>query len=216
MEQKIKVIIVEDNYKFAESLKTSLETFSNKIVVEAILPNCNDVLKKIKEIKPHLVLMDINFPNEKINGIECVKHIRKDSTEAQLKIVMLTDTDNRQNIKSAFASGASGYIQKNNKDYSWIDYLTSIVEENIVKLADPKIISQILLSLKETNPFKFKITEVLLLQYSADGLSAKEIADATRYKLSTITTYLQDIKEALEAKNITHAVAIAFRNNLIH
>ena len=215
MEQKIKVIIVDDMFKYAESLKNALETISDKIVVEAILPNCTDVLKKIKDIKPHLVLMDINFPNEKSNGIDCVKHIRKDYSEAHLKIVMLTNTDNMQNIKSAFAAGASGYIQKSNKDYSWIDYLIEVVEDKIVKVADPKIMNSILLSLKENNAFKLKPREVLLLQYSADGLSAKEIADTTKFTVNTVTTFLKETRETLDAKNITHAVAIAFRNNLI-
>ena len=59
---------------------------------------------------PTVVFLDLKMP--KINGIEVVQRLRAHERTRQLPVVMLTSSDERQDILDAYASGANSYVRK--------------------------------------------------------------------------------------------------------
>ena len=103
----IQLLIYDDNEVFRESLRTMLEEEPG-FEVAAMLDNAETVDADVTELKPDVVLMDIDMP--KVDGVAAVKRIRKINTE--VPIIMLTVFDDNENIFNAIYAGASGYILK--------------------------------------------------------------------------------------------------------
>jgi len=64
-------------------------------------------------------------------------------------------------------------------------------------------------------PRELTVREVEVLQHLAHGRSNEETARALFLSVETIKTYVRHVLEKLDAKNRTHAVAIALRRGLI-
>lgn len=62
---------------------------------------------------------------------------------------------------------------------------------------------------------KLSCREIELIQYTARGLTAKEIAKLTGLEPRTIEAYMSNVRKKLQAKNIAHAVFIAHNTNII-
>ena len=59
---------------------------------------------------PMVVLLDINLP--KVSGLDVLRQLRAHPTFGQLPVVMLTTSDEDQDVKTAYALGANSYIVK--------------------------------------------------------------------------------------------------------
>ena len=102
-----KVLIVDDDMRFSRFVK---ELFSSKetlqIIGEAV--DGQEAIRKAKELKPDLVLMDITMP--RMNGLEATRRLKKIMPE--LTIIILTVHDLDEYREAAMASGASAYVLK--------------------------------------------------------------------------------------------------------
>jgi two-component system, response regulator len=59
---------------------------------------------------PQLILLDINLP--KIDGLEVLRRIRRDKRTRRLPVVMLTSSNEEQDLIEAYDSGANSYVRK--------------------------------------------------------------------------------------------------------
>jgi two-component system alkaline phosphatase synthesis response regulator PhoP len=67
-------------------------------------------LDKIKKDKPDLVLLDVMMPQ--MDGIECLKRIRKDEQSKDIKVIVLTTNTEYERVKEAFMAGCDDFITK--------------------------------------------------------------------------------------------------------
>src|SRR3989442_12010522 len=103
----ITVSIVEDN----EQLRGTLARVINRAEGFRCLsqyPTAEDALKNLPQVRPEVVLMDINLPG--MNGVECVRQLKQ--LLPQTQVMMLTVYEDTENIFNALAAGASGYMLK--------------------------------------------------------------------------------------------------------
>jgi len=85
VERKARILIVDDDADFAESTKTVLESKPYEVIVAV---NGNEGLRKAREEKPDLVLLDIIMPVE--DGFTAAEHLKKDPELAKIPVLMLT------------------------------------------------------------------------------------------------------------------------------
>ena len=85
MERKARILIVDDDADFAESTKIVLESKPYEVIVAV---NGNEGLRKAREEKPDLVLLDIIMPVE--DGFTAAEHLKKDPELAKIPVLMLT------------------------------------------------------------------------------------------------------------------------------
>jgi two-component system response regulator NreC len=102
-----KVLIVDDDMRFRRFVK---ELFSPEeslqIIGEAV--DGQEAIRKVKELKPDLVLMDITMP--RMNGLDVTQRLKKIMPE--LAIIILTIHDLDEYRQAAMTSGASAYVLK--------------------------------------------------------------------------------------------------------
>lgn len=108
IEQKIKVLLVDDQALFAMSLKTFLENYAEDIEIVGIATNGREALSLAQETRPDVVLMDIYMPV--MNGVEATKEFK--ARMPQTKIIVLSTYDEDEYVQDALANGASGYLLK--------------------------------------------------------------------------------------------------------
>jgi DNA-binding NarL/FixJ family response regulator len=107
--ERIRILIVDDQALFATSLKLVLENSrSGDFEVVGIAANGVECIRKVNELHPDLVLLDVYMPE--MDGVQAAAAIHRDHPE--IKIVMLTTFDDDTYVKNALKSGASGYVLK--------------------------------------------------------------------------------------------------------
>ena len=104
---KLRILLVDDHRLFLEGLQNLLG--SEGIQVMGIAHDGFEALTKARHLKPNLILMDINMPN--CNGVAATRLIKAEMPE--VKIVMLTMSEDDDDLFEAIRSGATGYLLKN-------------------------------------------------------------------------------------------------------
>ena len=105
--ETIRVLIADDQALFRRGLDVVLGIEDHiKVVAEA--ENGEEAVSKAEELAPDVVLMDVRMP--RINGIEAARRIRDISPTT--KILMLTVSDEEEDLYEAVKAGATGYLLK--------------------------------------------------------------------------------------------------------
>jgi CheY-like chemotaxis protein len=85
VERKAKILLVDDDADFVESTRTVLESKPYEVIVAV---NGDEGLRKAKEDKPDLILLDVIMPVE--DGFTAAEQLKKDPELAKIPVLMLT------------------------------------------------------------------------------------------------------------------------------
>ncbi|MBN2802550.1 MAG: response regulator [Deltaproteobacteria bacterium] len=102
-----KILIVDDTetMRLTEQMMLKDEDCSIEMASNGV-----EAIEKIKINKPDLILMDIMMPE--MDGIECCRQIKSDSSLSDIKVVMVTTRSEYARVKEAFTAGCDDYINK--------------------------------------------------------------------------------------------------------
>ena len=103
------IVLVDDDVDEYDLFTTALKQLTEDFRLIHIT-SCDDLLSTIKANKPELVFLDINMPG--MNGIECLKTIRRENKLEQLPIIMYSTSNNKINIQQAYENKANFYVVK--------------------------------------------------------------------------------------------------------
>ncbi|HSN93859.1 MAG TPA: response regulator transcription factor [Anaerolineaceae bacterium] len=116
----MRVLLVDDHSLFLEGLSNLLAT--DGIEVVGVAHDGFDALVQARRFQPDVILMDIHMPN--CDGVAATRLIK--ASIPQVKIIMLTMSENEQDLFEAVKSGASGYLLKSLKAAEFFDYLAEL------------------------------------------------------------------------------------------
>ena len=205
MPAPITVSIVEDN----EQLRTTLAKVLNRSEGFKCLSHygtAEDGLKDLPQVKPQVVLMDINLPG--MNGVECVRQLKQ--LYPAVQVIMLTVYEDTANIFSALAAGATGYMLKRTKTPELLEAIQEVNRGGSPMTTH--IARKVTLSFLKAGPSP-KSTENLsqreqeVLDCLSQGFLYKEIAEKLGISYETVHTYIRRIYEKLQVRTRTEAVA---------
>jgi DNA-binding NarL/FixJ family response regulator len=210
---KIKILIYDDN----EALRNSIEAMLSdepEFEIAATMPNAETVETDIQQLKPAVVLMDIDMPE--VNGVEAVRRIRK--INAELPIIMLTVFDDNENIFNAICAGASGYILKRYAPLEIPEAIRTVLNGGAPMTAS--IARKVLMMVpRAASPDKEKHNlsdkENVILQLLVNGNSYKMIAAELGISLDTVRFHIKKIYDKLHVHSATEAVSKALRDRLV-
>ncbi len=113
MDLKINILLVEDNFEDAAVTKRVLShnKLNKGLVIAANGKKALEALQNVdKADLPQLILLDINLPD--ISGIDLLKCIKKDNNLRGIPVVILTGSNEDQDIQKSYDLGASSYLVK--------------------------------------------------------------------------------------------------------
>lgn len=137
MKNKLRILLVDDQVLFAESLKTVLELKSDDIQVVGIATGGEEAVALTEKEEPQIILMDVRMPG--MDGVQATKIIHE--AHPNIIIMMLTTFDDDEYIYEAFNYGATGYLLK---DIPINELITSLraVKEGAV-LISPRVATKL-------------------------------------------------------------------------
>ncbi len=120
---KKNVLIIEDDENIAKAEELILLNDYNVHIAK----DGEEGLKKAKEIRPDLIVLDIMMPN--IGGIEVCKNIRADDEIKHTKIVMVTAKDQKKDELKGMDTGADDYIMKPFEADELLHVITQVLKQ---------------------------------------------------------------------------------------
>jgi len=214
----IRVLIADDQALFRRGLYVVLGT-EDGIEVVAEAENGEDAIEKARELAPDVVLMDVRMP--RVNGIESARQIRADVPTT--KILMLTVSDEEDDLYEAVKAGANGYLLKEISVEEVAEAIRAVVQGQ--SLISPSMASKLLNEFnalvkraEEKQQFPaptLTSREVEVLRLVAKGMSNREIADELYISENTVKNHVRNILEKLHLHNRMEAVIYAVRERLL-
>ena len=100
-----RVLVVDDEPDFIELLREFLTAKGYEVIAAS---NGEEALRKVKEDRPHLILLDVRMP--KMNGLEVLKQVRE--IDHEVGVIMVTAVNEEETGRQALNLGAFDYITK--------------------------------------------------------------------------------------------------------
>lgn len=211
MRKKTCYIICEDNNDYRESLVAFLDE-DDDLVCCGSFANAENILEKINDCRPDIILMDIDMPGK--NGIDALKEIKQ--AFPGIDIIILTVFEDRENVFEAVCSGASGYLLKNSSPEIIVRSIKEVMDGGgaMSPVIARKALQFFQKPLKK-DAFKLTFQEQQILKLLVDGLSYKMIADKMNVVIDTIRYHIKKIYDKLHVHSAPEAVAKAIRDKLV-
>jgi len=212
---RLRVLLVDDQPLFRRALATLISAQMDMTVVGEA-ENGRDALEKVRALRPDLIVMDVNMPVA--SGVEGVSVIR--AAGYTTPIVMLTVSEDDDDLFESIKAGANGYLLKNVRPEQLFDDLRGVMRGE-APIA-PAVATRLLEALRtggvpsRTQAQAAQDTvltrrESEILQLVADGLSNKEIANELSITEGTVKNHVHNALEKLHLTNRVQAAAYAVR-----
>ncbi len=210
----INVMLADDHVLIREGIKQLLE-FDGSMKVIAEASDGIECLEKLKNVKPDILLLDINMPN--MNGIDVLKELKEKNDP--LKVLILTVHSEVEYLVKAVDIGANGYILKDSGSAELKQAINAVIDEgsyiqpNLIPALNSRLINRDMDREKLASLTK---REVEILTQVACGMFNKEIAVNLNISERTVKNHISNIFKKIDASDRTQATVFAIRNNIVN
>jgi two-component system NarL family response regulator len=213
----VRVLICDDHAVFRRGLMLVLE-LDERVQVVGEAADGATALAMAQELMPDVVLMDVRMPG--MSGIETTR--RMSAALPTTKIIVLTVSDEEDDLYEAIKAGASGYLLKEISIEEVGDAVESVMAGN--SLITPSMAAKLLTEFtalakqaetRTTVPPRLTDRELQVLRLIATGMSNREIAGELTISENTVKNHVRNILEKLHLHSRVEAVMYALRENII-
>jgi len=214
----LKILIVDDHALFRRGIQMVLEQEEGiEVVGEAT--DGQEAVEKAEELMPDVVLMDVRMP--KRSGIEATSAIKEAIPHA--KILMLTVSDEEEDLYEAIKAGASGYLLKEISTEDVADAIRSVWtgQSRISPAMASKLLNEFQAMSKRAEERESVHTprltdrEMEVLRLVAKGMNNRDIAKELFISENTVKNHVRNILEKLQLHSRMEAVVYAVREKLL-
>lgn len=210
----INVMLADDHVLIREGIKQLLE-FDGSMKVIAEASDGIECLEKLKNVKPDILLLDINMPN--MNGIDVLKELKEKNDP--LKVLILTVHSEVEYLVKAVDIGANGYILKDSGSAELKQAINAVIDEgsyiqpNLIPALNSRLINR---DMDKEKLVSLTKREVEILTQVACGMFNKEIAVNLNISERTVKNHISNIFKKIDASDRTQAAVFAIRNNIVN
>ena len=216
LDTTIRVLICDDHALFRRGLVMVLESEPGiEVVAEA--EDGEEAVRKAGDAAPDVILMDVRMP--KMSGIEATRAIAEAVPTA--KILMLTVSDEEEDLYEAVKAGATGYLLKEISIEEVANAIRAVMTGQ--SLISPSMASKLLSEFNnlakaaQQKVLAPKLTdrELQVLKLVAQGMSNREVAEQLFISENTVKNHVRNILEKLHLHSRMEAVVYAVREKLL-
>jgi DNA-binding NarL/FixJ family response regulator len=210
---EIRVLVCDDHAILRDGIRTLLERQEDiRVVGEA--SNGREALARVAELRPDIVLMDVAMPE--MDGIQATRLIKQQYPD--VKVLILTQHDDREYVGPLLQAGASGYVLKRSGGHEVILALRQVDEQGVY-LA-PSITRRVLEDYTHRDtadrdsapPLTERERDVLRLV--VEGKSNKEIAHQLTISPKTVSVHRSNIMSKLGLHNSVEMLRYVTQHHL--
>ena len=209
----IRLLIVDNHTLFRQGLVSLLQSEPGYSVIGEASSG-EEALLLVSELAPDVVLMDVKMPG--IGGVEATRRLME--TNPEERILMLTVSEEEENLLAAIQVGARGYILKNADAGELLEAIQRVYAgEAMISPTMTFRLFQVLRNGGIPTPLpELPLTsrEQDVFQLLAQGASNRQIAETLMITENTVKTHVRNILEKLELHSRTEVAAFARRQSL--
>ncbi|NWG40027.1 MAG: two-component system response regulator NarL [Hydrogenophilaceae bacterium] len=198
------ILIVDDHPLFRKGVIQLIQAAPEfKFVGEAA--NGQDGIRLAHELKPDMILLDLNMKD--MNGVEVLKAVKDAGLDS--RIIMLTVSDQAEDLVAALQAGADGYLLKDMEPEDLMAHLSEAARGRIA--ITPRLTQILAASFREMNrpksPAEAGLTEqeCRILELIADGKSNKLIARELNIAEGTVKVHVKHLLKKLNLRSRVEA-----------
>jgi DNA-binding NarL/FixJ family response regulator len=214
--ESLRVLIVDDHDLFRTGLRNLLEEQGVIVVGEAA--GGAEAVRIVRELAPDVVVMDLNMPG--MGGVDATRHIT--GIAPLTRVVMLTISDQDNDVMDAILAGACGYLLK---DASIQELMAGIdAASRGESLISPTIAAKVLQRVRATstqpeiaNTIRAELSdrEIEVLKLIANGKDNAVIAAELHISPKTVKNHISNILMKLQIDNRIQAAVYAVRSGIV-
>lgn len=193
------IILADDHVLVRHGLRRIIEGVPDLQVVGEASDGL-ELLALLDKVSPHLVILDMSMPN--LRGIEAVREIKMKYPD--VKILVLTM--HKEYLQQALASGANGYLLKEDADRELFSAIENIRQGRLA--LSPRLTGE-----PSSEPLSIREKEVLKL--IAEGKSNKEMANILFISIRTVESHRAHIMAKLKVNSSADLVKYAIQKGYL-
>jgi two-component system NarL family response regulator len=214
----ITVVVADDHELFRRGMQTVLGMEAGFDVL-AQAADGEEAVAKVAELAPDVVLMDVRMPG--IDGIEAARRIRRSTPST--RVVMLTISDEEDDLYGAVRAGANGYLLKDSSLEDVAEAVRAVARGE--SLISPSMASKLLAEFtavtgragapEEEGAPRLSPREIEVLKLVAQGRTNREVAAALHLSENTVKNHVANILDKLHLRSRVEAAMYAVRAKLV-
>ncbi len=210
------LLLADDHGLFRELLGRVLE-MEHDIHIVGEATNGIDAVNKARQLKPNVILMDINMPI--VDGLAATRQIAEEMPD--VGVIVLTMYKHNHQVLQAMRAGARGYLLKSAQASEVLSAIRTVRGGGV--LIEPTLAGTVVTEYRRLSQTAdpahglsvLTVREIEIIRYVAAGLSNREIADRLSYSEKTVKNYLSNIFSKLGIRDRTQAAIYGLRQGLI-
>ena len=212
---KIRVLIADDHSLVREGISAFLKC-TDDIEVVAEASDGLEAIEKALKFRPDIILMDISMP--KLGGLEATVEIRK--SDPSIKILVLTQYDDKEYISRFLKAGVSGYLLKRAVGSDLVSAIRAVKsgETYLYPAVASKVVNDFLGKESMSGQDGYDVLtdrEKQVLKLVAEGYAHKEVADMLKISPKTVVVHQTNILEKLGLNNRSELIRFALSRGII-
>ena len=210
-----RIILADDHVIFRQGMKRLIDEGTGlEVVGEA--NNGTELFKKMKELKPDMVLLDISMPNS--SGIDVAREIKKQ--HSGVKILILTMHKNKEYLYHAMSAGAHGYLLKEDSDIELFSAIEKIRSGGfyVTRILTEEVAGDLSNIFEEDGKVAMNVLtrrEKEVLRLIAEGKPNKEIAEILSISIRTVENHRANIIRKTKLNKPVELVRYAIEHGLV-
>jgi len=214
----VRILIADDHSLFRDGLRSLLQAEGHEIAGEA--KNGKEAVQLARELKPDLVLMDVQMPE--LDGIGATKLIVTENPS--MKVVILTASEEETKLFDAIKSGAQGYLLKNLEAEEFFDLLdrASRGEPALTPSLARKLLQEFAKPQEPAAPAPASEQDALtarereVLELMVEGVTSnRKLAKRLDLSENTVKFHVRNILDKLHLHNRAEVVGYALRHGIV-
>ena len=206
---KPRVLLADDHRIVTEGLKGLLE---EEFELVGIVEDGRAMVDAARKLRPDVIVADISMPH--LNGIDALATLKRDNPD--VRVVFLTMHRDAAYARRALEAGASGFVLKHSAPAELVLAVRAALQGRT--FITPDLAAEVLRTPneKDTNPLAaLTPRQREILQFLAEGKSAKEIAAELGLSARTVEFHKYTLMDALGMENSAELVRFAVKHGLV-
>ena len=209
MTDVLRIELVDDHEIVRQGLRTMIEA-EDDLTIVGEAGTVEEAIRRVGFDSPEIVLMDVRLPDG--SGVEACREIR--ARWPEINVLMLTSFADDEALFASSMAGASGYVLKQIKGSDLLESIRKVGRGE--SLLDPEMTDRVFRRIRGEeleDPLLAKLSaqERKILEYIAEGLTNRQIAEEMFLAEKTVKNYVSNVLSKLEMSRRSEAAAYAAR-----
>lgn len=213
---KVRVLVADDHALFRQSLSNVLCSVQDIEIVEEASDG-DEAVEKASNVKPDLVLMDVELPG--LSSFDAAKRIHQNAP--QTKTLFVSNHEDEQYLIESLKSDAVGYISKDSPTTELVQAVREAASGGMY--LSPRMLAHVVHDYHQrpkapvaAGPSGLTVREREVLKCLAEGRSVKQIAHDWGLSVKTIEAHKCNLMRKLSIHRKVHLVRYALQNRIIN